>query len=103
MAKNGTTPKARKTNASLTKRFQELAKSFGPTIGRVHVVARDGGHWAVRKEGSNRATRVHKDKAAAVEHAKDLAKKNHQDLVIHTKSGKVESWVKSGDPLPPKE
>lgn len=55
----------------------------------VHVTPRDGGNWAVKKAGSQRASSIHERKADAVKVARDVSRKEQSELVIHTRDGKI--------------
>ncbi|MEM1368617.1 MAG: DUF2188 domain-containing protein [Cyanobacteria bacterium P01_H01_bin.15] len=60
------------------------------------------GGWAVRKSGSERATRVFDTQKAAEEFARDLARKEHAELYIHRKDGTIRQRASYGDtPHPP--
>lgn len=63
------------------------------TSKRTHVVKRDSG-WAVKKEGSQRATKVYKTKEQAVKGA-EKSRKSGNDVVIHKKDGSIQQWKKS--------
>lgn len=68
-----------------------------------HVVPRDG-EWAVRSEGSNRVTSVHNTRREAIDAARELARNQASELVIHGRDGRVrERDSYSSDPLPPRE
>lgn len=61
---------------------------------RVHVISHKNG-WAIKREGTNRATKIVHRKKAAVSTAKSIAhKKPATDIVIHKKDGTIEKWVK---------
>lgn len=60
---------------------------------RTHVVKRDSG-WAVKKEGSQRATKVYKTKEQAVKGA-EKTRKSGNDVVVHKKDGSIQKWKKS--------
>ena len=55
----------------------------------IHVVPHLKG-WAVEREGSERASSVHDRKADAVEAGRDLARRDHVDLVPHGKDGRIQ-------------
>jgi Uncharacterized protein conserved in bacteria (DUF2188) len=55
----------------------------------------DGG-WSVRSSGASRASRVFKDKAAAVEHGRIVAQKQGKDLYIHANDGTIEKRDRYG-------
>ena len=60
---------------------------------RVHVVKRDSG-WAVKKEGSKKASKIHDTKEEAIKDARK-SKKSGSDVVIHKKDGSIQKWEKS--------
>jgi len=60
---------------------------------RTHVVKRDSG-WAVKKEGTKRATKVYTTKEQAVK-GTEKARKLGSDVVIHKRDGSIQKWVKS--------
>ena len=67
----------------------------------IHVVPQRG-DWAVRKEGSTRASRVFPTKDLALDHARSVAKRNKVELVVHRQDGQVQdSDSYGGDPYPP--
>jgi len=69
----------------------------------LHVVPRIDG-WAVRTEGSNRATSIHSSQREAIEAARKLAKEAATQLVIHGRDGRIrERDSYTLDPLPPKQ
>lgn len=70
-----------------------MAKKIISALKRTHVVKRDSG-WAVKKEGTQRASRVFKTKEEAVKGAQKY-KKSGSDVVIHKKDGSIQKWEKS--------
>ena len=60
---------------------------------RVHVISRDK-HWAIKKEGSSRASKIHQTKEAAVNSTQKLRRRGH-DVIIHKRDGSIERWEKS--------
>jgi hypothetical protein len=69
----------------------------------LHVVPRIDG-WAVRSEGSSRATSIHSSQREAIDAARKLAKKTATQLVIHGRDGRIrERDSYASDPLPPRE
>jgi hypothetical protein len=67
-----------------------------------HVVPH-GNEWAVRGEGNGRPTSIHRTQAEAIEAAREIAKKQQSELVIHRLDGRVRYRDSYGsDPLPPK-
>lgn len=53
-----------------------------------YVVTRPQGGWAVKKEGSQRASVVTGTQKESIEIAKDLAKKSHGELTIQGRDHK---------------
>ena len=69
----------------------------------IHVVPHPGG-WAVKKEGSQRASSVHDTKADALVQGRGQAKRDQVELIPHTKDGKIQNPNSYGnDPSPPKD
>jgi hypothetical protein len=69
----------------------------------VHVVPRNDG-WVIRKEGSSKATSVHKTQRDAVETARDMARNQNTELVIHGRDGRIRERDSYGsDPMPPRD
>jgi hypothetical protein len=67
-----------------------------------HVVPYDGG-WAVRGEGNERPTSVHDTQAQAIEAAREIARKQRAELIIHRTDGRIRDRDSYGaDPFPPK-
>jgi len=67
-----------------------------------HVVPH-GSEWAVRGEGNGRPTSIHRTQAEAIEAAREIARKQHGELVIHRSDGRIRDRDSYGiDPLPPK-
>ena len=62
-----------------------MAKKF-------HVISRNG-KWAVKKEGTTRASKIYRSKGAAVRGAQRSSK--GRDVVVHKKDGSIEKWEKS--------
>ena len=55
-----------------------------------HVVPHPGG-WAVKSEGSQRATSVHATQAEAIAAARAIAINNRSELFIHNRKGRIEA------------
>ena len=67
-----------------------------------HVVPHEG-KWAVKGEGSKRATSVHDTQAKATERARDIARRQKSELLVHGRDGEIRSRDSFGhDPYPPK-
>lgn len=60
---------------------------------RVHIIKREDG-WAVKKQGSRRASKVYRSKEAAKQGADPLRRKGH-DVIIHKGDGSIEEWKKA--------
>jgi hypothetical protein len=69
----------------------------------IHVVPHEDG-WARRKEGSQRAGGVYDTKAEALEEARDQARRERVEMVIHKKDGTIQDSDSYGnDPFPPQD
>jgi uncharacterized protein YdaT len=69
----------------------------------IHVVPHPDG-WATRKEGADRAGGIHDTKNEALEHAKEQAKRERVEVVIHGKDGTIQDSDSYGkDPFPPRD
>jgi len=67
-----------------------------------HVVPH-GSEWAVRGEGNGRPTSLHRTQAEAIEAAREIARSQQSELVIHRSDGRIRDRDSySTDPLPPK-
>jgi len=67
-----------------------------------HVVPHDGA-WAVKGAGSARATVVVHTQKEAIERARDIARNQGTELLIHGCDGRIRERDSHGnDPLPPK-
>jgi hypothetical protein len=56
-----------------------------------HVIKRETG-WSVKREGTSRATSVHKTREEAINNAHKLARQSKQSLVVvHNEDGSIES------------
>lgn len=68
----------------------------------VHVVPNNG-KWAVKTENSSRPTKITQTQKEAIDRAREIAKNNHSELVIHRKDGTIRDKDSFGnDPFPPK-
>lgn len=68
----------------------------------IHVVPK-GENWAVRKENSQRVTKVTSTQKEAIQVAKEIAKESKSELLIHGKNGQIRERNSYGnDPFPPK-
>jgi len=68
-----------------------------------HVVPRDGG-WAVRGAGATRDTSHHDTQAQAVDRARQIARNQCTEVVIHRPDGRIRDRDSYGpDPNPPRD
>lgn len=69
----------------------------------VHVVPHKDG-WATKKEGAKRAGIVVDTQKAAIDKAREQAKREHVEVVVHRKDGTIRDSDSYGnDPNPPKD
>ena len=67
-----------------------------------HVVPHKDG-WAVRGAGAERATAVYPTKQPAVDKAREIARKNETELLVHGRDGQIQSKDSHGKhAFPPK-
>lgn len=67
-----------------------------------HVVPHDD-QWAVKGEGNSKATAVYPTQQQAIEHARDIARNQQSELLIHGTNGQIRERNSYGnDPFPPK-
>jgi hypothetical protein len=71
--------------------------------GYQHVVPHPDG-WAVRGEGNSRATSVHDTQQEAINVAREIARNQGGELLIHGRDGQIRERDSSGnnDPYPPR-
>jgi uncharacterized protein YdaT len=68
-----------------------------------HVVPRDG-RWAVRGEGNEKDTSLHDTQADAIDAARDIARNQRTEIVVHRMDGKIRDKDSYGnDPYPPRD
>jgi uncharacterized protein YdaT len=68
-----------------------------------HVVPHDG-DWAVRGEGNQRVTGIFDTQAEAAERAREIARNQRSEVVIHRPDGRIRDSDSYGkDPIPPKD
>lgn len=66
-----------------------------------HVVKHPDG-WAVKGAGSVRATKVASTQSEAIEVAKEIARNQNSELLVHGRNGKIRERNSYGsDPFPP--
>jgi len=67
-----------------------------------HVVPHEG-KWAVKGEGNRRATSIHDTQTAATDRAREIARRQKSELLVHGRDGEIRSRDSFGhDPFPPK-
>lgn len=67
----------------------------------LHVVKR-GDHWSVVQEEAQRSSGNFKTQKEAIEKAKEIAKKNGQEVCVHGTDGKIRDKNSYGkEPYPP--
>jgi len=67
-----------------------------------HVVKHPEG-WAVKGAGNEKATRVAETQKEAIEIAKQIAKNQHAEMLIHGRNGRIRDRSSYGnDQYPPK-
>lgn len=68
-----------------------------------HVVRREDG-WAVRGEGNSRDTSHHPTQGQAIDAARDIARNQRSEVVIHRPTGQIRDKDSYGnDPNPPRD
>lgn len=67
-----------------------------------HVVPHEG-RWAVKPERGQRASSVHQTQAQAIDRARDIARNQESELLIHGRDGRIrERDLYGNDPFPPR-
>jgi len=70
----------------------------------IHVTPRKGGGWQTKREGAGRAGGLYDTQAQAIERARNQAKRERVEVVIHGKDGRIRDSDSYGrDPNPPKD
>jgi uncharacterized protein YdaT len=68
-----------------------------------HVVPHEDG-WAIRGEGNQRVTSVHDTQREAADRAREIARNQGSEVVIHRRDGTIRDSDSYGnDPNPPKD
>ncbi len=68
-----------------------------------HVVPKDN-KWAVKGEKNDKITKLFDTQKDAIDYARDIAKNQQSELVIHRKDGTIRDKDSFGnDPMPPKD
>lgn len=69
-----------------------------------HVTKRENGGWQVIGAGNEKATKITETQKQAIEVAKEIAKNQKSEVVIHGTDGKIRDKDSYGnDPNPPKD
>jgi uncharacterized protein YdaT len=67
-----------------------------------HVVPTSGGKWGVRGEGNSRVTKKTDTQSQAIDIARDIARNQGTEVVIHRPNGQIRDKDSYGkDPCPP--
>ncbi|WP_428678677.1 DUF2188 domain-containing protein [Sphingopyxis sp.] len=67
-----------------------------------HVVPHNDS-WAVRGAGNERATSIHETQQAAIDAARNIARNQSSELLIHGRNGQIRERDSYGeDPFPPR-
>ena len=68
-----------------------------------HVVSHEDGR-AIRSEGNQRVTSVHDTQREATDRAREIARNQHSEVVIHRRDGTIRDSDSYGnDPNPPRD
>ncbi len=68
-----------------------------------HVLPRYN-KWIVKGEGNKKATRIFETQREAIKYAREIAKRQRSEVVIHNKKGRIRDKDSYGnDPYPPKD
>ncbi len=79
-------------NKRSVKSVQAKMASSRPMTFRMHVLAKKSG-WALKREGTKRASKVFSNKAEAVDSATRLLKnKTVRNVIIHKGDGSIDRW-----------
>lgn len=69
-----------------------------------HVTRHPGGGWQVRGAGNEKATKVTDTQKQAINAAKEIAKHQKSEVVVHRTDGRIRDKDSYGnDPQPPKD
>ncbi len=69
-----------------------------------HVVPTSGNKWGVRGEGNSRLTKITNTQTEAIDIAREIARKEGSEVVIHRPDGRIRDKDSYGnDPHPPKD
>lgn len=72
-------------------------------MGKNQHVLPQKGNWIVKGAGNSKATKVVDTQKQAIEIARDIAKNQHSELIIHRPNGQIRDKDSQGnDPFPPR-
>lgn len=72
-------------------------------MGRNQHVVPHGDEWAVRGAGNDRVTSVHSTQAEAIDRAREIARNQESEMVIHRPDGRIRDKDSYGrDTYPPR-
>jgi hypothetical protein len=73
-------------------------------MGKNQHVVPAGDKWGVRGEGNSRLTSVHNTQTGAADAARDIARHQRSEVVIHRPNGQIRDRDSYGnDPFPPRD
>jgi len=68
-----------------------------------HVLPNGDGRWKVIGAGNSKATKIFDTQAEAIERARQIAKNQQSELVVHNQKGQIRQKDSYGnDPYPPR-
>ena len=71
-------------------------------MGKNQHVVPQGGKWAVKGAGNDKATSIQSTQKKAIEKARDIAMNQGSEVVIHGRNGRIRDKDSYGnDPCPP--
>ena len=85
----------------LSKAQKRKAMQAVPSNGEFHVIPSNGG-WAVKREGTAKASKIYDSRGNAIHAARDRAERSRTTVVVHGRDGTVRRTY-AGDPRPPNE
>ena len=73
-------------------------------MGKDQHVVRRGDRWAVLGAGNGKASSLHSRQGEAIDRARDVARNQRSEVVIHGRDGRIRDKDSYGnDPCPPKD
>lgn len=73
-------------------------------MGKNRHVVPVGDQWGVRGEGNSRLTSIHDTQRDAIADARDIARNQQSELLIHGRDGQIRDRDSYGnDPCPPRD